>query len=348
MDPVANTMAQPLALQHSMMATFILPVARALRLHGIDPLEVMEELGIDAAKVANPDWRIPHTSFNDLMARSVELSGDEAFGLLAAEQLLPQVLHGLGLAWLASDTVFDGLQRLVRFGKLVSTTLDMQLVEDGELVHMDLGRNVEVDHFAYASRDYAVGMVTRMSQMTLGEFLAPVAIAIERPAPREPERWEYMLSSRVIFASASTRITWSRADIMEPLVTGDPVLARVNDEQTQGYLDSFLAQTTSREVVDKIVEKLPDGPPNQQQIADSLHVSNRTLQRKLKDEGTSFMDLLQDTRLQLARKYLRQPSRSVVETSYLLGFSEPSTFSRAFKRWTGMAPADFRDHPPES
>ena len=74
-------------------------------------------------------------------------------------------------------------------------------------------------------------------------------------------------------------------------------------------------------------------------------MSNRTLQRKLKDEGTSFMDLLQDTRLQLARKYLRQPSRSVVETAYMLGFSEPSTFSRAFKRWTGLAPAEYRDHP---
>ena len=140
-----------------------------------------------------------------------------------------------------------------------------------------------------------------------------------------------------------TRISWYRSDIMEPLVTGDPALARANDEQTQAYLDSFLSRSTSRDVVDKIVEHLPDGPPSQQQIADALHVSNRTLQRKLKEEGTSFMDLLQDTRLQLAQKYLRTPNRSVVETAYLLGFSEPSTFSRAFKRWTGIAPADFRD-----
>jgi AraC-like DNA-binding protein len=338
-------MTKPLALEHSMMATFILPVARALRLRGIDALDVMEDIGIDAAKAANPDWRVTHTAFNSLMGRCVEVTGDEAFGLLAAEQLQPQVLHGLGLAWLASDTVYDGLRRLVRFGKLVSTTLDLHLREENDLVHIDLGRNVEMDNFAYANRDYAVGMVIRMSQMTLGEFLAPVTIDIERPTPEDPERWEYMLSSRVAFETDSTCITWSRADIMEPLATGDPALARVNDEQTQAYLDSFLIQTTSREVVDKIVEKLPDGPPNQQQIAEALHVSNRTLQRKLKEEGTSFMDLLQDTRLQLARKYLRQPNRSVVETSYLLGFSEPSTFSRAFKRWTGMAPAEFRDTP---
>ena len=116
-------------------------------------------------------------------------------------------------------------------------------------------------------------------------------------------------------------------------------------QQTQAYLDSFMSQSTSREVVNKIVDRLPDGPPSQELIAGDLSVSNRTLQRKLKDEGTSFMELLQDTRLQLARKYLRQPGRSVVETAYLLGFSEPSTFSRAFKRWTGRAPADYRDNP---
>jgi AraC-like DNA-binding protein len=132
---------------------------------------------------------------------------------------------------------------------------------------------------------------------------------------------------------------------MDPLVTGDPALARVNDDQTQAYLDSFMSQSTSREVVNKIVDRLPDGPPSQELIAADLSVSNRTLQRKLKDEGTSFMDLLQDTRLQLAREYLRQPGRSVVETAYLLGFSEPSTFSRAFKRWTGRAPAEYRDNP---
>lgn len=327
-----------------MQGTFILPVAQALRQQGIDALELVEEVGIDPAKAANPDWRIPHTTFNALMGRCIEASGDEAFGLLAAEQLQPQVLHGLGLAWLASDTVYDGLARLVRFSKLISTTMDMHLEEEQDLVHIYLGRNVEIDDFVHANRDYAVGMVIRMCRLTLGEFLAPVAVEMERPTPREPERWEYLFSSRVAFDCDTTRISWSRSDITEKLVTGDPALARVNDEQTQAYLDSFLAQTTAREVVDKIIEKLPDGPPNQQQIAEALHVSNRTLQRKLKEEGTSFMDLLQDTRLQLARKYLGQPSRSVVETSYLLGFSEPSTFSRAFKRWTGVAPAEFRDH----
>jgi len=251
----------------------------------------------------------------------------------------------LGLAWLASDTVYDGPKRIVRFGKLISTGANLHIHEDGDFVHVVLDRTLEVDQFAYAGRDFAVGMIARMCRLTLGEFIAPVAIEMERPTPAEPDRWSSMLASHVKFNCDRTRMTWVHSDIVDPLVTGDPELARANDEQTQSYIDSFMAQGVSRDVVMKIVERLPDGPPSQDQIADDLLVSNRTLQRKLKDEGTSFMDLLQDTRLQLARKYLRQPSRSVVETAYMLGFSEPSTFSRAFKRWTGLAPAEYRDHP---
>ncbi|PLW66699.1 AraC family transcriptional regulator [Pseudohalioglobus lutimaris] len=330
-------------LQHSVLGTFLLPVAQALRLCGLDPLEVVDEVGIDVASIANPDWRLPQGQFNLLMSRCVEMSGDEAFGLLAAQQLRPQVLRGLGLAWLASDTVYDGLRRLVRFGKLVSTASDLSLREEGEQVVVDFGRLPNAEHFHYANRDYAVGMVARMCSLALGDFIAPLSVELERPRPQSPERWESALSSRVLFDCERSRLNWYRSDILEPLVTGDPQLARANDEQTQAYLDGFLVHSTSRDVVDKILEHLPDGPPGQQQIAESLHVSNRTLQRKLKEEGTSFLDLLQDTRLQLAKKYLRHPNRSVVETAYLLGFSEPSTFSRAFKRWTGMAPADYRE-----
>ena len=125
-------------------------------------------------------------------------------------------------------------------------------------------------------------------------------------------------------------------------MTGDPALARINDEYTQTYLNAFAARSTTREVVNKIVERLPDGPPNQQQIADSLHLSNRTLQRKLKDEGTSFMDLLQDTRMQLACKYLRQPSPRAAQIGKMLGYSEPAVFTRTFQRQHGFKPRQAR------
>jgi AraC-like DNA-binding protein len=328
---------------YSLLGSFVIPVALALRQLGVDPLELLDQAGIDLAKGANPEWRVSREDFGDLMARCVEASGDEAFGLLAAEHLQPQVLHSLGLAWLASDTVYDGLQRLQRFSTLVSSGVVLRLAEEGERVHLYLSAAPGLEQGVPASHDYAVGMITRMCRLTLGEFLAPLIIRMKRTPPAEPERWEYLLSSRVVFAADDTCVTWSRSDIMEPLVTGDPKLARINDEHTSTYLKNFQARSTTRDVVDKIIERLPDGAPNQQQIASVLNVSNRTLQRKLREEGTSFIDLLQDTRLQLACKYLSSPGRSVAETAYMLGFSEPSTFSRAFKRWTGHSPAQFRE-----
>jgi AraC-like DNA-binding protein len=326
----------------TLYGAFLLPIAGALRLQGEDPVEVMAGAGIDLAKVANPEWRIRRGDLHALMQACVDLTGDEAFGLLAAQQLQPQVLHSLGLAWLASDTVFDGLKRMVRFSKLMSTGNDLRLEEHGDLVQVCIHAISDEDLLVPAVSDFGMGVIIRMCRLTLGEFLAPVTVDMERPQPQAPERWQYQFAAPVSFGAGIDRITWSRSDILEPLVTGDPALARVNDEYTQGYLDGFLARSLAREVVCKIVERLPDGPPEQGDIADALHMSNRTLQRKLKEEGTSFLDLLQDTRLQLARKYLRSPGRSVVETAYLLGFSEPSTFSRAFKRWTGQSPAEYR------
>lgn len=329
--------------QHSTLATFVLPIAQTLRQHGVDAMAVMEQAGIDPASVINPDRRVAPAAMQRLLALCVEATGDEAFGLLAAEQTQPQVLNGLGLAWLASDTLLDGLRRTVRFGKAMSTGVELRLEEDGDFVHLLIGPPVDDDEFVFAARDFAVGLVARMCRLTLGEFIAPLRVEMERPEPQDPSRWEYLLACHVSFGQPAARMSFLRADIVTRLATGDPALAQANDEQAQAYIDSFSDHTTTREVTDKIVQTLPAGAPSQQQIAESLNISNRTLQRRLKDEGTSFLDLLQDTRLQLARKYLRQRNRSVVETAYMLGFSEPSTFSRAFKRWTGVAPADYRE-----
>ncbi len=329
-------------LHASILATFILPIAQTLRQYGVDAMALIEEVGIDPATVINSDRRVSAERWFRLLERAVEESGDEAFGLAAAEQLQPAVLHGLGLAWLASDSVYDGLQRLVRFSQVISSAAQLRLLEEGEYIHLEIASLADQLRPVPAATDFAVGVVLRMSRLTLSEYLAPAAMELVRPTPEDPERFEYYLSCRPTYGRGHNRVSFVRSDIVETLATGDPTLARAADEQTELYLSRFLDQTTARDVVEKIVHHLPDGPPGQSDIASALNMSNRTLQRKLKEEDTTFKELLQDTRLQLACKYLRQPGRSILETAYLLGFSEPSTFSRAFKRWTGQSPNEFR------
>jgi AraC-like DNA-binding protein len=328
----------------STLATFILPIAKALRLQGLDPMELLEEAGIDPAFVINDDRRIPVERMQKLWVLAVQGSGDDAFGLHAAEQIQPATLQGLGLAVLASDTIFDALKRLVRFSKALSTGLNLALQERDEFVDMIFSYDAADfgEQLSWQAHDFSMGMVLAMCRITLGEYVSPLMIEATRPAPVDPDLFESLLGSRIEFSAQRNCITFVKSDIVDRLITANEVLARVNDEQVEIYLASFLEVSTSRNVVGKIVAHLQDGPPNQKQIAAALNVSNRTLQRKLKDEGTSFIDLLQDTRMQLAEKYLSQPHRSIVEISYMLGFSEPSTFSRAFKRWTGQAPIDYR------
>ena len=328
----------------SILATLLLPIANVLGKRGFDPVEVMAEFGIDAAKIATPDWRVPLEDYDSLITRCVEITQDEAFGLYAGEELQPQSLSALGFGWLASDTIYDGLARAVRFCRLVSSIAELRLLESNEFIELQLFGTSLLYATNYQRLDYGAAWVVRMCQLNLGSYLSPVIVEMARPMPAEPERWESLLSSKVVFGSKKTSIKWSRADVQDRLVTGDPVLARVNDEQAEAYINSFLQNDISRSVVRKIISRLPDGPPDQQLIASDLCISNRTLQRKLKDEGTSYNDLLQSTRLQLANKYLRQRNRSVAEVTYLLGFSEPSAFSRAYKRWTGQSPASYQDN----
>ena len=330
--------------QSSTLSTLILPIAKALRLEGLDPMELMEQAGIDPASVINPDRRIPVENMQRLWNLAGEASGDESFGLLAAEQLQPATLQGLGLAVLASDTIYDALRRLVRFSRVFSTGLVLQLQEHDELVDLELLTDGELSGqpLNWLSYDFGVGLIVALCRITLGEYFSPINIQCLRPPPADPDRFSAILGSRIEYDAGRNCITFVRADIEEPLATANAELARVNDEQAETYLASFVEVSAAHQVVSRIVEHLPDGPPSQSQIAAAMNVSNRTLQRKLKDEGTSFIDLLQDARLALARKYLGQPQRSIVEIAYLLGFSEPSTFSRAFKRWTGTAPAEYR------
>jgi AraC-like DNA-binding protein len=332
-------------LEQSVIGSVILPIARVLRNRSFDAVEIIESAGIDSALAARPDWRVGIEPFNRLMKKCVSITDDEAFGLYAAKQLQPQDLHSLGFGWLASDTVYDGLCRLVRYSKLVSSIsqLTLEINEDLVKLHSWAKPTSYLDDYEYASKDFGVGMIAKMCQLNFGEYLSPYQINLDRPLPAKPELWNSMLATRVSFGCQQSTLIWSRPDVQGHLLTGDPALALILDQHAKEYIDSYTDRSTARAVAEQVLRRLPDGPPSQDEIADDLCVSKRTLQRKLKDEGVSFSHILQDSRMHLAKSYLRQPSRSVVEVSYLLGFAEPSAFSRAFKRWTGETPASYRN-----
>jgi AraC-like DNA-binding protein len=135
---------------------------------------------------------------------------------------------------------------------------------------------------------------------------------------------------------------FSRADVISPLPTAHPLLAEVHERLAGEHLQRLDHAQISSRARAAIIRHLPDGEPRRAEIASKLEMSERTLQRRLEAEGTSFQRLLDDTRRELAQQYLGQTDMSLCDATYLLGFSNQSSFFRACKRWFGTSPRHYR------
>ena len=146
----------------------------------------------------------------------------------------------------------------------------------------------------------------------------------------------------VTFDAERNSLKFSRADFDLKLPTFNPQLAELHERYAGEYLRQFDHAQTSYRVREAIIRKLPDGEPRRDDVASELHMSERTLQRRLEEEKPSFVQLLDDTRRELADQYLGRLHLSLAQAAYLLGFSDQSSFFRACKRWFNLSPGQYR------
>ena len=316
-------------------------VEKALRTCGCDPAPLFAAAGIERNLSSDPNVRIPTLRLQALWKYSVEATGDPCFGLTAAEQFQPAALHGLGFAWLASDTLRDAFGRLTRFSRFLNPLFQAAIEEGEHTVDLVIpGR--EWPGFEFAALDLAMVVFLRMCQITVGEHVVPVRVCLRRPVVSCAERFDAIFAAPIEYGVVNNRLCFDPQLVNQPLTTGNPELARINDQAVIDYLARFDWSNISMKVRAGIIEQLPAGTPDQSAIAQALHVSPRSLQRKLRGEQTTFKSLVDDTRRDLAMQYVREAHRPLGEIAYLLGFSEPGNFTRAFRRWTGHSPKEFR------
>jgi AraC-like DNA-binding protein len=317
-------------------------IATTLRAHGCDPVPLLVTAGIDLSQVVNPNARFPMARMQKLWKLALEASGNPCLGLAAARQFQPAVLHGLGLAWLASDSLMEALGRLVRYSRLINSALRFQLEEQPDTILVSVLPETLPPDFEFAALDLGMAAFVRMCEITAGYPVRPRHVTLRRPRPPCPEQFEEFFGPCIEYAAPVNQLCFEREPVTRQLTSANPELARINDQVVVDYLARFDRNSIAMQVRARIIHQLPDGIPTQESIANTLHVSLRSLQRRLKEEDTSFRDLLEETRQQLARQYLRDGQRSIGEITYLLGFTEPSNFTRAFKRWTGKSPVQYR------
>ena len=329
-------------MRASTISSWALLVARALEAGGIDSKPIFQRAGLDPAKLEDPDARYPVEGMARLWRLATQVAGDPYFGLKAASFWHPTTLNALGYSWMASDSLRDAIERMSRYSRLVTTAADFSLEEYDDSFAFRSRPLIARSHVSNQAIDAALATVVRMCRLSYGDDFNPLRVVTMRPEFDDPVPYQAYFRAPIEYSAAENVLYFSKDELESHLPTANPRLARVNDQVITEYLAHFDKGSVAMRVRAKLTELLPAGNVSQQDVADGLHMSLRTLQRKLVDEDTSYKEILDETRRELANQYLRQGCLSVSEVTYLLGFSEPSNFARAFKRWTGRSPTEFR------
>lgn len=323
-------------------SSWALSIVRALELGGVDCRALFVELGLDYAALDDPDARFPQDGMTRLWQRAVEESGNPAIGLNMGRELRPGALNVVEYAMLSSRNLCEGYLRLVRYQRIVAEGADLNLVPGGDRYELTLAIHGDRLPPARQSAEASLAGSLAFCRRLTGRPVTPLAVHFQGPPPENPTPYREFFNAPLHFNAPQYALVFSRTDMEAPLPTANAALAQLHDRFAGDYLARFSCTRVTHQVRQVLCRLMPQGEPKREAVAGALHLSQRTLQRRLEDEGTTFQQLLDDTRRELAEQYLAQPSLTLLEIAYLLGFADPSNFFRAFKRWFATTPGEYR------
>lgn len=325
--------------QNSILGTWVKAIGRALDEAGCDGAALLAQAGFDLKDLDGPDTRCPLANTGRLWEMALAATRDPAFGVKLARQFKHTTFHALGYGLTASSTLKEAFERVQRFSHVVSDAVEYRFVRHGGEYHLLIEPQTAV---APESIDTLVGVYVRMCRGLVGRHYSPLAIELRRPRPALTEDFERLWRAPIRFAAEQNRLIFDADSIERLLDSGNPELARLSDAVCTRYLARIERSNIGARVRKVLMQRLPTSEPSQEQVAESLNMSARTLQRKLSDSHTTFKEILDETRHALALEYLSAAQHSVAEITHLLGFSRSSSFTRAFRRWTGLSPSSWR------
>ena len=329
-------------MQFTFLASLILPIWKALEDYNCDSEALFRQAGLNRDKLRDPNARLPVQVSTRLTNLAVAATGDPCFGLTVANHFHPTTLHALGYSWMASDSLLDAFERLIRYYRLISNSEKVLLVE-GEDSYRVVLQDIDARFPAVDPEvDSFLAVILYLCRTLCESKISPIRVTIRHKQPICAERFQEVFQSTIEFSAAEDAIYFNKDLVRKMLPTRNAQLALVNDQVVTHYLAKFDLSQTSARVEAKILEQLSSGHVSQDTVAKALNLSVRSMQRRLKHEDTSFKKLLTETRQHLARQYIEQSQLSINEITFLLGFSEPSNFSRAFRRWNGQPPSEYR------
>ncbi len=315
--------------------------------YNTDHLPVFRAAGLDPERMSVAGSRYPWRRMEKLWKECVRVTGDPAFGLVVGSNIRPTTFHALGFSWIASRSLLESLQRLCRYYHLLSNApYGAELTDEGDSWFLQSTSHGNPDAEAsQVAQDAMFVAILKLCQQASSTHFHALSAHFARPAPEDIDTYIKILGAPVFFEQPSSGLRFDKAALEAPLPGDNLELAIANDRIAEEYIGALNPDRVASEVRKLLVELLPSGDASQAAIARHMSRSLSTLQRQLAGEGTNYKEIREQTRAGLAEQYVREGRYSLSQIAYLLGFSDQSNFSRAFRRWTGKSPGQYQQRP---
>ena len=311
---------------------------------GVDPGPLCESAGFDPASAADPAARISLALEQLLWETAAEHTGDPSFGLHTAESLRAGVFDVLDYAIRTAPTLTTALQRLLRYSRLEHEPAVFELVSSGTATRIEHSFGSSEVLPCRQEAEFTLASIVVIGREIVAGGIQPMAVEFMHGMPLDTSEHIRIFGVLPRFAARVNALELEASTMSRPILTADPALSRIIERHAEAALGSVgLAPDSTTERVRRILGKtLSEGHCSITTVAPRLGLSERTLQRRLESEGSTFGAVLDGVRRDLGLRYLKEGQLTLAEIAYLLGYSEPSPFHRAFKRWMGSSPQSLR------
>jgi AraC-like DNA-binding protein len=270
---------------------------------------------------------------------------DPGFPISVAERHRLDTYGALALTAITSNDLRDALGKVIRFWRLWTSASEWRLepcTGGARLIFIHA-----LEEFGLGQRcdqEFTLAEMTAGIRQVIGDDRwAPHEVRFRHPCPCKVDRHEAFFGVQPTFGAARAELLLRTSDLARPTIRANAMLAGFFERHSEGLLRKVedLPEDALR-IKAAITDELRGKVPHLASVASRLAIGARTLRRQLENQGLSFRTLVDQARAEMAREYLEQSLRSIGEIAYLLGFSAPSAFHRAFKRWTGLSPVQYR------
>jgi len=318
-----------------------LPLLEYLETEGFDLKAILDRAGIAQSALEGTKTRFPKRKFQALWQVASEVTGDPAIALRVSTMVKADTLGILGYLALASESRRKAFELVKDLTPLLWEDVECELESDGEVafIRCNTDRDPQGSRF---TTEYAIGLTVTMSRVLGAGHSGPLEARFSYPAPAYADEYERILGLPIRFDAGENGVLYpiSMMDTLNP--AADAALRQLLERYAADQLAKIPTSARfSQRVRSCIRSMLPLGSLTADTVAAQFRMSERTLRRRLREEDTNYQEILDDVRGQLARHYLTKEQRGIDEVGFILGFSDQSAFTKAFRRWTGQTPADF-------